>query len=437
MNHVLVRKISLSALVLMATITTALAQDDASSNPDTPKQEDQKTDPAQNEQKNDPKASDQKEDQKEAQKPEKKPDFKLVLRINEYRIRSGKLENTVIAKSFNLDSNLIERSEKYKKISTELRPTLEKIYKQLNAREPKDALFSDHDGNWWAEQQTGWKVNQEATEKKLLDAIMKDQPTSDLVIEKQEPKRSVKKFADQGILFHFGGGESSFKGSPDFRVTNIINGASKINEQYIEAGKEFDFNKTVGDISKENGFVPGYVILGDKLGKEDGGGICQVSTTIFRAAYESGLPITERHYHSYWVHYYDPVGYEATVYSPVKNLKFKNDTKTNMFIQARWDTKKQTLRFDLFGPKPDRKATIGKSQVSNVLPPAGPQFVGDPSVRPGGIRQIDHAQKGVTVVIDRTVKYDNGEVKKDSIKSIYKPWGNIFAVNPSDPRAAE
>ncbi|GEM48138.1 VanW family protein [Deinococcus cellulosilyticus] len=426
MNHVLLRKASLSALVLMAAITTALAQDD-SSQQEQPRQEDPKTENQKPEDTS----------KKEAEKPEKKPDFKLVLRINEYRIRSGQLENFVIAKSFSLDNNLIERSEKHRKISTELRPTLEKIYRQLNAREPKDALFSNKKGNWWAEQQTGWKVDQEATEKKLLDAIMGDKPSSDLVIEKQEPRRSVQKFADQGILYHFGGGESSFKGSPDFRVTNIINGASKLHEQYIEAGKEFDFNKTVGDISKENGFVPGYVILGDKLGKEDGGGICQVSTTIFRAAYESGLPITERHYHSYWVHYYDPVGYEATVYSPVKNLKFKNDTDTNMFIQANWDKAKQTLRFDLFGPKPDRKVTVGKSQVSNVKPPAGPQYVADPSVRPGGIRQIDHAQKGVTVVIDRTVKYDSGEVKKDSIKSIYKPWGNIFAVNPSDPRAAD
>ncbi|GGJ21946.1 VanW family protein [Deinococcus roseus] len=425
MKHVLLRKAALPVLVLLAAITTALAQDDPEKDPGNQStgQETQSTDPKPA----DPKPA--------PQKPEKKPNFKLVLKVNEYRIRGGQLENFVIAKSFELDNNLIERSEKYQKISSSLHPTLDKIYKQLNAREVKDALFYNHSENWWGEQQTGWTVNQEATEKKLLDAIMTDAPSSDLVIDKQEPKRSVQKFADQGILFHFGGGESSFKGSPSFRVTNIINGASKVNEQYIEAGKEFDFNKTVGDISKANGFVPGYVILGDKLGKEDGGGICQVSTTIFRAAYNSGLPITERHYHSYWVHYYDPVGFEATVYSPQKNLKFKNDTGTNLFIQAKWDEQKQTLRFDLFGRKPDRKVEISDSHVSNILPPAGPQYVGDPSVRLGHYRQIDHAQKGITVVIDRKVTYDSGEVKKDAIKSIYKPWGDIYAVNPADPRA--
>lgn len=424
MKHTPLKKASLPVLVLLASLTSALAQNDASEpEPQTQQEEQQK-----------PSGETEKP---EAQKPEPKPDFKLILKVNEYRIRSGKLENFVIVKSFKLDNNLIERSEKYKKISSNLRPDLEKVYKQLNARAPKEALFSNKEGNWWAEQQSGWKVDEKATEAKLLDAIMSDKPSSELVIERTSPKRSVQKFADQGILYHFGGGESSFKGSPSFRVTNIVNGASKINEQYIEAGKEFDFNKTVGDISKANGFVPGYVILGDKLGMEDGGGICQVSTTIFRAAYESGLPITERHYHSYWVHYYDPVGYEATVYSPVKNLKFKNDTGTNLFIQAKWDTAKQTLRFDLFGPKPDRKVEVGKSQLSNIKPPAGPQYVADASVPRGGIRQIDSAQKGVTVVIDRTVKYDNGEVKKDSIKSIYKPWGNIFAVHPEDPRAKE
>jgi len=370
-------------------------------------------------------------------KPDSKPQIlTLKLLTSEQRIKGGKLESLTLAASYPLPKNAVLRSRKYSKISSALEPKLEKLFARLSKREPRSAYFSNVKGNWIGQQQTGWKVDAKKTRENLLEALKKGDSEAKIVLELTPPKRSVKDFSERGIVYHFGGGQSSFAGSPEFRVKNILVGANKIDQRYVEAGDEFDFGAYVGDIDKKNGFVKGLIISGGTLALEDGGGICQVSTTIFRAAYLSGLPITERHEHSHVVHYYDPIGLEATVYTPEKNFKFKNDTAKALFIQADYDAKKQTLRFDLFGVKPDRKVTVSKPALSNYQKAAEPSYSADLSVRLGRSRRIDVAERGVTVNITRRVKLAAGEVRKDNLKSVYKPWGEVFAVNPQDPRAA-
>jgi len=359
----------------------------------------------------------------------------LKLVTSEQRIKGGKLETLTLAGSFVLNKASVQRSRKYGKISSALEPKLEKLFARLNKREPRSAYFSNVKGNWIGQQQTGWKVDAKKTRENLLEALKKGHSEAKIVLELTPPNRSVKDFFDRGIRFHFGGGQSSFAGSPEFRVKNILVGANKIDQRYIEAGDEFNFGAYVGDIDKKNGFVPGLIISGGTLALEDGGGICQVSTTIFRAAYLSGLPITERHEHSHVVHYYDPIGLEATVYTPQKNFKFKNDTAKALFIQADYNAKKQTLRFDLFGVQPDREVTVSKPLLSNYQRAAEPTYSADPSVRLGRSRRIDVAERGVTVNISRRVKMAAGEVRKDNLKSVYKPWGEVFAVSPQDARA--
>ncbi len=375
---------------------------------------------------------------KGSKKPGAKPQIvTLKLLTSEQRIRGGKLETLTLAASYPLPKKAVLRSRKYGKISSALEPELGKLFNRLGKREPRSAYFSNVKGNWIAQQQTGWKVDAKKTRDNLLEALKNGDSEAKIVLELTPPKRSVKDFADRGILFHFGGGQSSFAGSPTFRVKNILVGANKIDQRYIEAGDEFNFGAYVGDIDKKNGFVKGLIISGGTLALEDGGGICQVSTTIFRAAYLSGLPITERHEHSHVVHYYDPIGLEATVYTPEKNFKFKNDTAKALFIQADYDAKKQTLRFDLFGVKPDRKVTVSKPALSDYKPATKATYSADPSVRLGRSRRIDVAERGVTVNIRRRVVLAAGEVRKDTLKSVYKPWGEVFAVSPQDPRAQQ
>ena len=239
----------------------------------------------------------------------------------------------------------------------------------------------------------------------------------------------------KGIRYHFGGGDSSFRGSPSFRVQNIIAGSQQIDNTYLAAGGIFDFNAQV-KISAALGFVEGYIISGGTLAKDIGGGICQVSTTVWRAAYAAGLPIVQRSNHSYRVHYYDPPGMEATVFSPYKNLRFKNDTASPMFIQMTWYTRSQRLELHFFGAKPDRKVSISDPYIYNVRPPAGPRYQADPNVRLGRVRRIDSPERGMSVTINRSVRYDDGRKLGDVTRSTYVPWGAIYAVNPLDYRVA-
>lgn len=362
------------------------------------------------------------------------PPFSLKLVANEPRIEQGRLVEGVIAKRYAVNAALVARSKRLGRFSTALLPRLSHTFDVIERRTPKEAYFVDEGGRWIARQQTGWIVDRRATKDNILEAILAGKNEAAVVLRRVEPKRSVRDWAKAGILFHVSSGESNFAGSPDFRVKNILVGAKKLEERYVKPGEAFDFNAYVGEISKDNGFVPGYVISGGTLSKEDGGGICQVSATIFRAAYEGGFPITERHEHSHRVKYYDPVGYEATVYAPSKNFKFENDTKAPLFIQASWNVQRGTLRIDLFGAKPTRKVTVSRPVVTSFKPPAPPSYTADPNQARGTRRLVDVPMQGMKSVITRRIVQANGQVRKDRTVSVYQPWGAVYAVHPSDPR---
>ncbi|MBI2607342.1 MAG: VanW family protein [Candidatus Doudnabacteria bacterium] len=147
-------------------------------------------------------------------------------------------------------------------------------------------------------------------------------------------------------------GESNFAGSPANRVHNIRVGAEKYNGLVLAPGEEFGFNKFLGDVDATNGFLPELVIKQDGLKKEFGGGLCQVSTTVFRAVMNAGLPITERRNHSFAVQYYAPQGTDATIYPGVVDFRFINNLPSHLLIQTRVEGSK--LYYDFYGTKDDR-----------------------------------------------------------------------------------
>ena len=150
-------------------------------------------------------------------------------------------------------------------------------------------------------------------------------------------------------------GESNFAGSPSNRIHNIKAGISKYNGLIIKQGKEFSFNKYLGDVDAANGFLPELVIKRDGLVPEFGGGLCQVSSTVFRAAMNAGLPVTARRNHSFAVSYYTPQGTDATIYPGSQDLKFINDLSSAILIKTRIEGKK--LFFDFYGTK-DRREIV-------------------------------------------------------------------------------
>jgi len=151
-------------------------------------------------------------------------------------------------------------------------------------------------------------------------------------------------------------GESNYTGSSLSRVNNIRVGSSKFDQHLIEPDKEFSFNETLGEITGEGGYLPGLVIKGNQLIPEYGGGICQVSTTMFRVAVNSGLEITERYPHAFPVGYYNPQGFDATVYSPHPDLRFINNTKGHILIQKKIED--NHLIFEMYGKNEGKEIKV-------------------------------------------------------------------------------
>lgn len=360
--------------------------------------------------------------------------FKLILKTSERKIQKGTVTRHPIVKSWTVPAAGIEASKKHRKLSTTLVPLLNRIEKQVNARKPEPAVFRNVDGRWIAADQTGWLFDRDRTKANLLKAIRSGKGQAQVAFKEIRPRRSVALLARRGVLTHVAAGTSSYAGSPSFRERNILVGASKLDNFFIPPGHEFNFNEEIGQIDASTGFVKGFVISGGTLEKEDGGGICQVSTTIFRALYKAGLPITERHEHSHRVKYYDPVGFESTVYAPDKNLRMKNDTGAYLMIQAGWDTAAKTLRFDVFGANTGRTVNISKPSISKFKAPGDPSYTADPNVAPGARRLLDTPAQGMTSVIRRTIKIKGKVISTHTLKSTYEPWGAVYGVNPNDKR---
>lgn len=360
--------------------------------------------------------------------------FKLILHASENKIEKGEVRNHRVVKSWVLPSAGVARSKKYGKVSSVLSGKLSGIFAQVNARKPRPATFRNVGGRWVATEQTGWIADRDRTKANILKALKAGKSSAEVAYKRVVPARSVKLLASRGVLRHVSTGSSSYAGSPSFREKNILVGADKLDNFFIAPGHTFDFNREIGQIDASTGFVKGFVISGGTLSKEDGGGICQVSTTIFRALYKAGLPIVERHEHSHRVRYYDPVGFEATVYAPAKNLRMKNDTGRSLFVQASWNRRAQTLQFDVFGANTGRKVRIGKPVVTHFKAPAGPSYTPDVRVAKGGRRLLDTPAQGMTSVIERVTVYPNGKKTQDTLKSVYKPWGAVYGVNPADKR---
>jgi len=227
-------------------------------------------------------------------------------------------------------------------------------------------------------------------------------------------------------------GVSRFSGSSANRVHNINNGSRLIDGTVVPPGETFSFNATVGPITEGNGFVEGLVIAPTRTEPGIGGGICQVSTTLFRAAFWAGLPISERWQHAYRVGYYElgpnnPPGFDAAIWQPAQDLAFTNDTPNHILIRRILDTHRETLAFRLMGPSLEREVTLQAWRGDEIEPP--PLRV-EPSTElaPGEIEKTDSAIPGLRTVITRQVLLGGRVIAKDRFPSIFLPWAERWEV---------
>lgn len=325
--------------------------------------------------------------------------------------------------------------------TTSLRAELNTIAAQIS-QSPRDARF-DYDPNTGALQplvisQPGLSLNVDGAVQAIEDALVAGQNTLELPIQVTQPRVSTADASKINIQGAAGVGRSTFGGSPDGREQNIAVAASRFNGVVVPPGGEFSFNEYLGDVVDATGYEESYIILGDRTAVGVGGGVCQVSTTLFRAALFGGFAITERHAHGYRVAYYEPpIGLDATIYSPYVDLKFKNDTENYYIIESEVDLQANEMAFYLYGADTGRQVEVTDPVMLETIPHGEPIYTEDPSLPQGVTKQIDWAHDGARVRVERIVRDDAGNViHQDTFWSEYRPWVSRYLVG-TGPSATE
>jgi vancomycin resistance protein YoaR len=302
----------------------------------------------------------------------------------------------------------------------------------------QDALFTFKDGKVTAFKPStpGLKVNIKEANLLFNDAAgsIPDQighkKIISIPVDTVEPTITTDKANAFGIKELIGTGYSEFQGSIPGRIHNVALAANRFNGVLIPPGETMSFNKTLGDVSAATGYQQAYIIKEGRTVLGDGGGVCQVSSTLFRAALNAGLPIAERWAHAYRVHYYEeggiPAGMDATVFDPSNDLKIKNDTPGYILVQTKTDLDKLSLIFELYGQKDGRISEVFNHKLTGITPPPPDRFDDDPTLNKGIVRQVDFAAWGAKASFQYKVTRGTEILQDTTFYSNYRPWQAIY-----------
>lgn len=248
-----------------------------------------------------------------------------------------------------------------------------------------------------------------------------------LPVETTEPEISLESLNDLGIKERIGLGTSEYDHSIPSRIHNVSHTSEIMNNKLIAPGQEFSFVKELGEVSQRTGFLPAYVIKGGRTVLGDGGGVCQVSTTLFRSVLDAGLEVTKRRQHSYRVSYYEQnnkPGIDATVYSGDVDFRFINDTGHYILVHSYADSENLEMQIELYGTSDGRQTEIVDHEVWGYSSPPPTVYIDDPSLPAGAIRRVENAIAGVKTKFTNVIKDEDGNViREDEYYSNYVPWG--------------
>jgi hypothetical protein len=224
---------------------------------------------------------------------------------------------------------------------------------------------------------------------------------------------------------------TGFRTSASERRGNIARATALFDGVVVQPGQEHSF-LSAGNFSEEEGFVEGYAIVGGKLEKVVGGGLCQVATTLFRAASNAGMDITDRAGHTYVVYFYENIlGFDATVFSPTRDFKWRNDTAGPVTIASSADLDASTVTFELWGTPDGRKVSYQGPFTKHVTQPGKATWQYDKELRAGQVKQLVHGRPGMDVNYIRTVTMPDGSVKHyDNYFTHYQPWNDFYTYGP-------
>jgi len=237
-----------------------------------------------------------------------------------------------------------------------------------------------------------------------------------------------------GIIELIGKATTTFAGSPTNRISNIKNGVKFLTGALIAPGEEFSMLEALGTIDNTTGYLPELVIKENRTIPEFGGGLCQVSTTLFRSVINSGLPVTERRNHSYRVSYYEKdgqgqyigPGLDATIFQPDPDFRFKNDTPAHILIYGY--VVRDTLTFELYGTDDGREVNLKGPTILTTIPAGDPIYAETDTLPAGVTKQIETAHPGGTALAIYTVRYPDGKSVTQEFRSYYRRWPARYLV---------
>jgi vancomycin resistance protein YoaR len=310
---------------------------------------------------------------------------------------------------------------------------------------PQDARFTFNDQTGQLDviqpSVTGRTLDVEASIKAIQQSLMQGKHKVALVFNFQDPAVTDKASAkDLGITELVSSYTSYFYGSSPERVQNIKAAASRFHGLLVAPGEVFSMGQALGDISLDNGYAEALIIVGNQTIKGVGGGVCQVSTTLFRTVFFGGYPIVERHSHAYRVGYYekeagdrenpDLAGLDATVYFPLVDFKFKNDTPYWILMETYVNPATSSITWKFYSTSDGRTVKWDTTGPQNIVPHPDPLYKENPDLAKGVINQTDYAADGADITVNRTVTRKGEVYIQDTIQTHYLPWQAVYEYGP-------
>jgi vancomycin resistance protein YoaR len=332
----------------------------------------------------------------------------------------------------------------------ELRKSLGDL-KVIVDRLPRDARFEFNASTGRIEvissSTVGRVMDVEASIDAINAALQRGEHSVNLVVAEQQPAVSDQATgAELGIVELVATQTTYFYGSSEARIQNIVTASSQYNGLLIAPGATFSMGSVLGDVSLENGYAEALIIYGGRTIKGVGGGVCQVSTTLFRTVFFAGFPVVERYSHAYRVPYYEMdergrlnpqfVGMDATVYFPLVDFKFVNDTPYWMLMETDVNVGARTLTWKIYSTSDGRSVTWETTGPQNVVPAPETVFEENTDLRTNEIKQVDYAAEGADVTVTRTVWRGGLVYFTDQFQTSYEPWAAVCQYGPGteDPR---
>ena len=357
-----------------------------------------------------------------------------------------KFEPDVLAGMLTIDRVSSPEGERYQVglQAESLRTFLEGIAPKLAmSRQNARFMFNDDTGQLEVIEPavTGRALDVDATIAAINQKLMAGDHHIGLDLEYTQPEVGTDATGEQlGITELVSAQTSYFYGSSQERIQNIQTASSRFHGVLVPPGATFSMAQVLGDVSLDSGYAEAWIIFGDRTIKGVGGGVCQVSTTLFRTVFFGGFPVVERYPHAYRVYYYELradgsvntslAGLDATVYVPLVDFKFANDSPNWLLMETYVNPAARSLTWKFYSTSDGREVDWDTTGLRNKEDAPKPLYEENPDLEKGEVKQVDWEVEGADVTVTRTVTR-NGEVMyDDTFTTHYMPWRAVYEYGP-------